>query len=497
MKASSRFDGRLLVAGKRMEGPSSYELKDPYRGEVLATVNAAGVAEVERAVRAARAAQPLVAGMAVHQRAAILRDAVSLIHERRDVLATTITRQTGKAVRDARREVDRSTYTLAATAGALEELYGEVAPADAIPGGEGLIGLVLYEPLGIVAAITPFNAPLNIPMHKVAPALAAGNAVVLKPAPQAPISAFQLAEILIEAGMPSSSISVLPGGAEAGSALVSHPDVDFISFTGGRATGELIARSAGVKGVVLELGGNSPNIVHADANIPWTARALALGAFSNSGQSCNSVQRVIAHESVAEELSDQLVAEARSLNLGDPLADTTDVGTLVDEAAAVRVSQWIEDAVQSGARLRSGGNQEGAALAPTVLDHVTPRMRIVCEEVFGPVLTISTYADLEEAIALANDTVFGLQSAVFTNSLSVAFETARRLRTGGVMVNRSSNFRLDNMPFGGTRGSGNGGREGARYTLREMCNRKLLLVDAFMRGAPHPLAATPRTASRR
>ena len=345
----------------------------------------------------------------------------------------------------------------------------------------------MREPLGIVAAVTPFNAPFNLVMHKVAPALAAGNAVIVKPAHQAPISALQVAEVLIEAGFPGTAISVLPGTSDASRSLVSDDRVDGISFTGGRLAAIAIGTVAPLKRLMLELGGNSANIVHDDADLDWAAAALVAGGFSNTGQSCNSVQRVIAQRAVVEPLLERLVAAAGRLVTGDPLDDATDIGTLVDEESARRVESWLDEAVASGAKRHLGGIRSGALLPPTILSQVRPEMRVACEEVFGPVLVVLAYDTLEEAIEIANATPYGLQGAVFTRSLEVAFRAAREIRAGAVFVNRSSNFRLDHLPFGGFKESGTT-REGGRFTLDEMTHIKLVMVDATMSGSPHPLA---------
>jgi acyl-CoA reductase-like NAD-dependent aldehyde dehydrogenase len=441
---------------------------------------------VAEAIERGREAAREVARIPAHARADILRRAAELVRERADLIATTVSRQTGKALKDTRREAVRSTYTLRAAATAAETLAGDFEPADAIPGGEGLWTLVIREPLGLVGAISPFNAPFNLTMHKVAAAFAAGNAVIVKPSSYAPLSAYQLAEVLVDAGMPAAAISVLPG-SKVGPALVEHPDVDAISFTGSVAAGRTIAASAGLKPVILELGGNSPNIVHADADLDWASRALVAGGFSNTGQNCNSVQRIYAHASIVDDLVERLRARTDELTVGNPLHPATDVGTLVDEPNARRVESWIAEAASAGATIVSGGRREGALYWPTVLTGVVPSMKVCSSEIFGPVVSVLPYEDLDEVIAAANATTFGLQSAVFTRSLDVAFRVARGIVAGGVMVNRSSNTRLDHLPFGGTKESGSG-REGGRFSVEEMTRRKLLLIDPSMSTEPHPLA---------
>lgn len=484
-------DGRFLVGGVRTRGAGRHAITDPYRREPITEIEIAGPAHIDAAVSAARRAQPGWAATPIHARSAVLRKAADLVAARKDTIARTISRQTGKALRDTRREVDRGAYTLRAAAAAIEQMGGEVAPAEAVPGGEGLLALVLREALGVVAAISPFNAPFNLAMHKVAAALAVGNAVVLKPSSNAPLTGYQQAELLYDAGLPPEALSVLAGGPDVGTALAQHAGVDAVSFTGSRNAGLALLRAAGLKKVLLELGGNSPNLVHGDADLEWAAGALVPGAFSNTGQSCNSVQRILIERRVFDALAEQLVARARNLIVGDPLDERTDVGTMVTEAAAERLTSWVDEAVAAGATRLLGGAREHALVQPILLRDVDPAMRIVCEEAFGPVAVLIAYDDLDEAIAVANSTEYGLQSAVFTGSLDVAFRAARGIRAGGVMVNRSSNFRIDNLPFGGVKSSGLS-REGGRYTLEEMTERKLILIDHALAGAPHPLSAQKR-----
>jgi acyl-CoA reductase-like NAD-dependent aldehyde dehydrogenase len=487
--STDTHDGRLLIGGTRTAGASRLTLRDPYRNEPIADVDQAGQQDVDQAVTRARHAQPAVAAMPIHQRSAILHRAADLLADRTEMIASTISRQTGKAIRDARREVSRGAYTLRGTAAAVDELRGEIVPTEATPGGEGLIGMVLREPLGVIAAITPFNAPFNLMMHKVAPAFGSGNAVVVKSPPQAPLTGLQLGELMYDAGVPPDALSILSGGADTGAALVAHAGVDAISFTGSRVAGEAIVRTAGVKRTLLELGGNAPNLVHSDADLEWAAKALVPGAFSNTGQSCHSVQRILVHQSVIDHVAQLMTELAGKLVVGDPLEEATQVGTMVDEAAAARLEAWIGEAVDGGAQVLVGGRREGALFFPTLLRNTDPAMRIVCEEAFGPVAVLIPYEELDEAIDAANATEYGLQAAIFTSSLDVAMRAARGIKAGGVMVNRSSNFRLDSLPFGGFKASGNS-REGGRYTVEAMTERKLILIDHSLLGAPHPLAGS-------
>ena len=479
-------DGRLIIGGTRVASSDRQTVLDPYRVSPVGEVHVASSEHVEAAVTEARNGARAMADMPAHARADLLRRAGAVVSAQTEEIAATVTRQTGKALRDTRREVQRATYTLRAAASAAETTGGSIEPADAIPGGEGLLALVYREPMGVIAAVAPFNAPFNLALHKVAAAIAAGNAVIVKPSSHAPLSGFQLADVLLEAGLPPAAISVLTG-SDVGPALVAHDGVDAISFTGSVPAGRRIAATAGLKPVILELGGNSPNIVHADADIDWAARALVAGGFSNTGQSCNSVQRIYVHASVCKELSDALKRRTEELTVGDPLDPGTDVGTVVDEANAIRVESWVNEAVESGATILAGGRRDGALYWPTVLTDVTRDMKVCSLEIFGPVVSLMPYEDLDAVIASANATPFGLQAAIFTRSLDVAFRVSRGIVAGGVMVNRSSNTRLDHLPFGGTKESGHG-REGGRFSIEEMTRRKLVLMDATMSAQPHPLA---------
>jgi acyl-CoA reductase-like NAD-dependent aldehyde dehydrogenase len=457
------------------------DLIDPYRGEVLAAVHSADEALVDEAISHALAGAEEMRGLPTHRRVALIRATAAAIDASAGELAEAISRQSGKALGEASLEINRTSGTFAATASALESLVNETAVADAFPSGEGLIAWKTREPYGVVVAITSFNAPLNLLAHKIAPALAMGNAVVIKPPPQAPISAYQLAEMMVRVGFPPNAVTVLAGDATVGSQLVRHSDVAAVSFTGSVHAGNQIAREAGAKRLVLELGGNSPNIVHEDADLEAAVPSLVIGAFSNAGQSCNSVQRVVVHRSRVQELTEALVDQARQLVTGDPLDPSTQVGTLIDEIAAKRVESAIDVAESQGAAVHLRGERRDALLPPCVLGDVTSDMQIGQDEIFGPVAAIMSYDDLGEAIQIANGTPYGLQSAVFTTSLDVAFRVARELRFGGVMVNRASRLRLDHLPFGGVKSSGIG-RESAHDSLKEFSVEKLVLIDPGPRG---------------
>jgi len=478
----SAADAAPWIAGASVPAAEWRELVDPFRGDLAARVAQSGAEEVHSAVDAALRAQAEVAAMPAHARATVLRRAADLVEGRAPSLAASITRQTGKALKNTLREVLRSSATLRAAATAVETFGGPSLVPDAAPEGEGLVALAFRQPVGVIGAITPFNAPFNLVVHKVAPAFAAGNAIVVKPASQAPLAAIDVARLLEEAGAPVGAVNVVPGDHRTVGHITDDERVAMFTLTGSRPAGEALLRAAGLRRVMLELGGNSPNIVHYDAPIESAARACLAGGFSNTGQSCNSVQRIIVQRRIAGAFTARLVELVESLVVGDPLDPATDVGTLVDEAAAERIAGWLDEATSRGARLLTGGARKGAQLTPVVVVDAPLDARIVCEEIFGPVVVILPFDDLDEAIHQANATPFGLQAAVFTASLDVALRVGREVRAGAVLVNRSTNFRLDHLPYGGVKASGIG-REGPAYAMQEMSDLKLLVVASGEGGA--------------
>ncbi|HET8615412.1 MAG TPA: aldehyde dehydrogenase family protein [Actinomycetales bacterium] len=462
------------IGGSEADADGWSEVISPYAGHVVVQVARTGAATVAEAVRVAHETQPLVAAMPAHERAAVLLRAADLVERDAERFAATVTEQTGKALKNTLREVRRSALTFRAAAVAAQTLQGTVYQPDLSSEGQRLLTLGVRRPVGVIAAITPFNAPFNLVVHKVAPALAAGNAIVVKPADQAPRSAVDVARLLEEAGAPPGAVNVVPGDAATGAALVTDQRVRMVTFTGGRPAGEAVLAAAGLKRVTLELGGNSPNIVHHDAALEQAVEACLRGGFSNTGQSCNSVQRIIVHDLVADAFVERLQSMVGDLVVGDPADPRTDVGTLVDEASARRVEQWLDEARRRGARVL-GGERSGAQLTPAVVLDPPQDTRVVCDEVFGPVVVVQRYTDLEQAIDLANSTDFGLQAAVFTASLEVAMRVADEVEAGAVLVNRSSNFRLDHLPYGGVKGSGLG-REGPTSAVEEMTELRLVVL---------------------
>jgi acyl-CoA reductase-like NAD-dependent aldehyde dehydrogenase len=410
------------------------------------------------------------------QRREALGQAATLVLQRADQLTELISAESSKTVREARAEVHRCAETLRLSAAEAAHLGGQTLPFDDTPRGTGRFGWSTREPVGVVAAITPFNDPLNLIAHKLGPALVAGNGVVLKPAEATPLTALALVEVLLDAGVPADRVAAVPGrGAEAGRALVSNPLVDLISFTGGFRTGDEIARTAGATRLLMELGGNCPVIVCADASRRDTAEAVVAGAFGVAGQNCLSVQRVYVHASRAEEFTAEVVARTRALVVGSKADPGTDVGPLINEGEATRVERWVDEARHHGATVHTGGRRDCAYYLPTVLTDVPPDIRVMTEEVFGPVVSIEPFEDIDHAVRRANDTAYGLQAGVFTRDIDAALDIAARLRVGAVMINDTSDFRIDAMPFGGPKRSGIG-REGVRCAIEAMTEPKVVAV---------------------
>jgi len=465
----------MLIGGAWREAAETYEVRDPYRGEVVALAPRSSHADLDAALSAAVEAKARVAAMPGYERAALLRRVGELLVARADVIAEIMARETGKAIKDARAEVVRSQDTMSLSAEEAVRIEGEHVPLDASAMGAGKICFMLRFPVGVVAGITPFNAPFNLACHKIAPAIASGNAIVLKAPPQAPGVVHELAKLFVDAGTPAGSVNVLYGDA-VGPALVRDPRVDFVTFTGSTRVGAEIKTQSGLKRVALELGGNGTSIVDADASVEEAAPVCARNAMRLAGQSCISVQTVYVHRSLYERFVALVVNEVKKLKIGDPLDPATDVGTMIDENAARRVESWVKEAVASGARLLAGGTRHGAQLEPTVLADVQPSMKVVCDEVFGPVISLLPFDDFDAICRGISDSRFGLQCGVFTRSVQTAIRAARSIRTGGVIINGSSTWRTDQLAYGGVKDSGIG-REGPKYAIRDMTDERLVLFN--------------------
>ena len=454
------------------------DVRAPFDGSLIGRVPECTSADVDRAVAAARRAMetPLPAW----RRAEILDTAANRLAARREEFATAIAREAAKPVKTARVEVDRAVGTFRFAAVEARTLVGEVVAMDAIPAGEGKFGFTMRMPIGVVGAIAPFNFPLNLVVHKVAPAIAAGCAVVLKPASQTPFSSILLARMLIdECGLPAEWLSVVTGGGgTVGNALVDHPEVALLTFTGSPDVGWGIRARAPRKKVGLELGNNAPVIIEPDGDWRAAAVKIRVAGFSHAGQSCISTQRILVHESIATDFVDELVRQVSTLVVGYPLDENTDVSSLISSSERDRVHSWIGEAVAEGARVVSGGDLTSqGVLRPTIVVDVRPSMKICAKEVFGPVVAVSTYSEVAEALRTANDTDFGLQAAIFTSNIGTALNAVRTLDFGGVVVNDVPTFRADQQPYGGLRDSGNT-REGPAYSVREMTEIRMVILGS-------------------
>lgn len=464
------------IGGEAVEGSDRFECLDPYRGDVVCTAPTASAAEVDAAVAAARAAAPDAAAMPAYDRAAILRKTAELVVERAGEIGEIMARETGKALGDAQGEVKRSMDTLNLSAEEAVRIEGYHVPLNGSAMGHGKMAFMMRFPVGVVGAITPFNAPFNLSCHKLAPSFAAGNVTVIKPPQQCPMVVQRLVELFYEAGMPKNFIQLIHGGVATGQTLVDNKGVDMLTFTGSSRVGAEIRSRAGLRPVALELGGTGPTIVCEDADLAAIAPTMAVNAARLAGQSCISVQNIYAPRAMAEELGALIAAEMKTLTIGDPLAEGTRVGTLIDEAAAKRVEGWVNEAQAQGARLLTGGKRHGAAFEPTLLADATPEMKVVCDEVFGPVASIVAYDDLEDPVRQVTESPYGLQCGVYTDSTERALWLAKRLRTGGVIINGTSTWRTDQLAYGGVKDSGVG-REGPRYAIHDMTEERLILFN--------------------
>jgi len=467
---------KIFVAGEWVEGEADViEDKNPYNGETIALVRRASPRQMERAIDAAAEAFKSYRKRPAYRRADMLRAVSQKIAARQEELARIIALEVAKPIRTARAEVARAVDTYRIGSEEAGRVGGEYVPMDAVPAGEGRVGYFYRQPVGVVGAITPFNFPLNLVAHKVAPALAAGNTVVVKPTEKAPLIALKLAEILEEAGFPPGTVSVVPASAEVTDILLTSPKVRKISFTGSVPVGKYIRDRVGLKKITLELGSNSANIIFPSADLDRAVDATVFGAFAHAGQSCISVQRIYLHKDVEQAFLDRFVPKVEALKLGDPLAEETDVGPMIDEPAAQKVESWIIEAREAGANLVTGGRREANMLWPTVLTRTTPEMKVVCEEVFAPLVAIASFSTVDEAIEQVNLSKYGLNAAVFTRDLGEVLRCVDELEVGQVIVNDASNFRADHMPYGGVKESGLG-REGVRYAIEEMTEIKLAVI---------------------
>jgi acyl-CoA reductase-like NAD-dependent aldehyde dehydrogenase len=473
--AVTTAERKLLIGGEWVETGEWQEVRSPYSGDVVGRVPTAGADETKRAIDAAEAAmrEPLPA----HKRAEILVRVAGALGKRHDEVARLISDEAGKPMKAARVEAKRAMSTFTFAAVEARKLAGDMVPMDASQAGEGKLAFTLRRPLGVVGAISPFNFPLNLVAHKIAPALAAGCAVVLKPAGQTPLSALLLAELETEAGLPPGWLNVVVGrSSEIGDVLVEDGRVKVLTFTGSSGVGWKLAERSPRKRVTLELGNSTPVIVEPDADIGAAATAMAQHGFSFAGQSCISVQRIYVQEQAYDDFLAQFLPKVEALRLGDPADEETDVGPVIDDDARDRIIAWIDEAKAASAEILAGGSMEGDLIQPTVIANAGPSLKVSCEEVFGPVVTVNRYGTLDEAIELANSTKYGLQGGIYTGSIRNALKAASELEFGGVTVNEAPTFRADQMPYGGVKESGNT-KEGPAYAVRELTEERLVVID--------------------
>lgn len=468
---------KMLLNGEWVERAARMEVRDPQDDSLVDTVPQANAADMNAAIAAAVCGFERTRRLSVHERHAILTRAADLVAARREEFAYTIAREGIKTIREARKEASRCVDTLRISAEETRHLTGETIPFDQRQGSENRFGFYIREPIGVIGAIAPFNDPLNLVAHKIGPALASGNTIIVKPHSETPLSALRLAEAIQEAGAPAGMLQVITGrGSEVGDLLVSDPRVRMISFTGSRATGETIMRKIGLKKVGMELGSNAPVIVMADADLELAVSANVSGAFWAAGQNCLHVQRLLVHKAIYDAFVPRFVAGARAYRVGDKLDEATDMGPIINRAEALRIERTVNEAIAAGATVLCGGERHGNFYAPTVMTDVPDSCALAQEEIYGPVTIVSRIRDLEDAIQRANAVDYGLQAGIFTRDLQSAFQAMRELRVGGVMINDSTDYRIDAMPFGGVKGSGLG-REGIRFAVHEMTEPKVVCFN--------------------
>ncbi len=466
---------RMHIGGEWVDRPQKIDVLNPFDSSVVDTIPKSDLNDVEKAIDTAVRGAKVMAKLTGYERYEILHKASELMAERTEDLGLTITLEEGKILAEGRMEASRAAEIIALSAEEAKRLYGEVVPLEGAPGAHAKFGFTVRVPCGVVVGISPFNFPLHLVCHKVGPALAAGNAIIVKPATDTPLSALKLVEILLEAGTPPEAIQCLTGqGGDIGDALCADRRVRKITFTGSRDIGEHICHVAGLKRVTMELGSNSPLIVMPDADPEKVAKATAASGYSNAGQVCISTQRVIAHEKIYGDFLDAFKEIVEGITTGDPLDEPTQMGPMIRETDAIRVNQWVQEALSDGAELLTGGGRNGQIHNPTVVANVKPEMKISCDEIFGPVVGVTRAANIDDAIALANDTNYGLSAAIYTQNIDWAMKFVREVESGNLMVNWGTQWRADLMPYGGLKESGMG-KEGPKYAVEEMTEVKMAI----------------------
>lgn len=466
----------FLVHGQWKSGDLSVPVVDPFTGKLVAQVTQATESNVEEAIASTCLAAMAMERLPAHARYNILQQVAALIYRRRDQFAQVITAEAGKPITDAKREVGRAIQTFTVAAEEARRIPGEVIPLDWTPGSDTHLGVLRRFPIGPILGITPFNFPLNLVAHKVAPALASGNPILIKPAPQTPLTALLLGEVIMEARVPPGGLNVVPCDNSLAERMVVDPRFKLFSFTGSASVGWMLKAKCGKKKVTLELGGNAGVVIEPDADLELAAQRCAAGGFGYAGQTCIAVQRVFVHHSIADAFTTKLLMHVVRLKVGDPSDETTSIGPLIDQTAAQRVEGWIGEAVADGARVLLGGKRMGSLVEATVLSNVNPDMKVFCKEVFGPVVTVTPYRQLSEAVALLNQSDYGLQAGIFTQDINKIFHAFRHVQAGAVLANEIPTFRADHMPYGGVKDSGLG-REGVRAAIDDMTEPRMLIMN--------------------
>jgi acyl-CoA reductase-like NAD-dependent aldehyde dehydrogenase len=466
----------FLVDGKWVEDGDVIDIKAPYDGAIVGRVFQGRRSHAEAAIAAAVKAFGTTRRLPAFERQRVLRRVAEGIAKRKEEFSRTLCQEAGKPIKAARTEVERAIFTFSVAAEESTRIYGEYLPLDWQEYTAGRWGIVKRFPIGPIAGITPFNFPLNLVAHKVAPAIAAGCPMVLKPAPQTPLSSLLMAEVVQQAGWPDGALNVIPLSNDDAGVLITDDRLKMISFTGSAAVGWQIKKNSGKKKVILELGGNAGVIIHNDADIEYAAERCVAGGFGYAGQTCISVQRILVQQSAYGKFTDMFLAGVKNLQIGDPLDEATDVGPLIRESDAQRAVDWVQEAVRGGARVLCGGNRKGSVVEPTVLTGTKPEMKVNCQEVFGPVVTVEPYAEFHEALRQINSSAFGLQAGLFTRDAKLMFQAFEELEVGGLLAGDVPTFRIDHMPYGGVKDSGIG-REGLRYAIEEMTEPKLMVMN--------------------
>lgn len=467
----------MLINGEWRVGKDYFDVKNPYDGSFLDHVPLSTKKDVEDAIESAKNAFTVMSEMPAYKKSVILSNTSKIIESAKREIAELITRESGKAIKYSIAEVERSIQTFQFAAEEAKQIHGETIPMDASPNSEKRFAFYQPFPIGIIGAITPFNFPLNLVAHKVAPAIASGNSVILKPASYTPLTSIKLGEIMMEAGLPNGALNIVFGsGSTVGDWIVESNDLAMISFTGSPSVGRRIKERAGMKRVALELGSNSATIIESDADIDMSIPRCIMGAFSNAGQVCISLQRIYVHEKLFDEFKEKFIKAVKKIKVGNPMKSDTEYGPMIEEKEAVRAEEWIIEAVNKGAKILYGGERKGNIITPTVMTDVKRDMKVVCNEVFAPLVTLIKYKDFEEAIDMVNDSIYGIQAGIFTRDINKAFKSFNKLHVGGVIINDVPAFRVDHMPYGGVKESGTG-REGIKFAIKEMTELKLMVFN--------------------